>query len=121
MRYSICDIETGKEFANITDLVAMYDNPKVKAYETVESMNNNLIKAGDVPCFKVVEIDDSNIVFLNREARTAEPLGTIGELCDDADDLLKVVEYLNAHEHETGKHYNIVSDNSKVIYLVNWR
>ena len=124
MRYSICDIETGKEVANITDLVAMYDNPKAKAYETVKTMNDNMVKAGDIPCFKVVEIDDSNVTFLNSKARlieNIEAIEAVEDICDSEDELMTVVEYLNAHQHETGKHYNIVSDNSKVTYLANWR
>ena len=118
MRYSICDCETGKEYANITSLVAMYDNPKNKAYETVKTMNDNMIKAGDNPCFKVVEIDDSNVVFLNSNSRL---LKSIEENCSSEDELVAAVEYLNAHKLETGKHYNIVSDNSKLEYLANWR
>lgn len=124
MRYSICDCETGKEYANITSLVAMYDNPKNKAYETVKTMNDNMVKAGYIPCFKVVEIDDSNVTFLNSKARLIENIETIEaveDICDNEDELMTVVEYLNAHQHETGKHYNIVSDNSKVTYLANWR
>lgn len=118
MRYTICDIETGKEYGTLTELVMMYSNAKEMAYKTVESMNGNMIKAGDNPCFKVVEIDDSNVVFLNSNSRL---LKSIEENCSSEDELVAAVEYLNAHKLETGKHYNIVSDNNKLKYLANWR
>ena len=124
MRYAICDVETGKEYGTLTELVMMYSNAKEMAYETVKTMNDNMVKAGDTPCFKVVEIDDSNVTFLNSKARlieNIEAIEAIEDIYDNEDELMAVVEYLNAHQHETGKHYNIVSDNSKVIYLANWR
>ena len=121
MRYAICDVETGKEYGTLTELVMMYSNAKEMAYETVKTMNDYMVKAGDIPCFKVVEIDDSNVTFLNSKARLIENIEAIEDIYDNEDELMAVVEYLNAHQHETEKHYNIVSNNSKVIYLVNWR
>ena len=124
MRYAICDVETGKEYGTLTELVMMYSNTKEMAYETVKTMNDNMVKAGDIPCFMVVEIDDSNVTFLNSKARlieNIEAIEAVEDICDNEDELMTVVEYLNAHQHETGKHYNIVPDNSKVTYLANWR
>lgn len=63
MTYLIVDNDTNNICVNVTELVNRYPNAKEKAEETVRVMNENLILAGDVASFRVVEAP-SNMVYL---------------------------------------------------------
>lgn len=118
MKYLIIDKESGKHYANISDLVNQYPNPKDVAFKCVNSMNKNMLNDGFKECFSVLEVPD-NFEILNRWCKNGIYLEELREFANSEYELIEAINIINSQLPEEDK-IIIKHEDDKVIYMCNY-